>query len=81
MKRLRILVTGTLLMAAMLVLTMSPALSITKTIDKASPVLSAVSSGGIPVPTMICDVVGKDAGIIGWRNGTCWVFHPAPTSL
>jgi hypothetical protein len=58
------LITVTLLIAAMLVLTMSPALSITKTIDKASPVLSASGSVGTPVPTVVCGM-----GSIGAERG------------
>jgi hypothetical protein len=76
-RRFMMLVTLAVLMTAMLVLTMSPALSITftKPIDKASPVLSAVSSGGTPVPTVVCNVVGDASGTIGWQNGQCWVFY------
>jgi hypothetical protein len=75
MRRFIVLVTVAVLMTAMVAL---PALArpIIKPCRPNDP-----SCNGTPVPTMICDVVGKGAGIIGWRNGQCWVFHPAPTSL
>ena len=34
---------------------------------------------GTPLPTVVCAVTAEDSGgLIGWRNGTCWVFHPVP---
>lgn len=78
MRRFVVLVTVVVLVAAMVVLSVSPALAITKRIEKASPVISAVSSGGTPVePTWACETV---AGVGGfqWRDGgeVCWLTLP-----
>ena len=78
MRRLTRLVTVVLFVAALLMLSMSPALAITRTVDRASPVISAVSSGGTPVePPWACETV---AGVGGfeWREGgeVCWLTLP-----
>jgi hypothetical protein len=69
MRRLMLLVTVVLLMTAMLVL-------------GAGPALAAISStGGTPLPTVVCESQAATSPSVGWRNGTCWVFHPTATSL
>ena len=64
-----VLVTIVVLMTAMLVVAVAPALA-----------SAALTVKGEPMPTVVCDVVGDDSAIIGWRNGTCWVFHPVPVA-
>jgi hypothetical protein len=74
MRRLMVLVTVVLLMTAMLVLTMTPASAVA-----GPPALLSRTTVGAGVPTVICEVTADDSGgLIGWRNGTCWVFHPVP---
>jgi hypothetical protein len=76
MRRLMILVTIVVLMTAMLA---PPALSrATTTPCELTPEGCTGPFGGTPLPTVVCDVVGGDSAIIGWREGTCWVFHPVP---
>jgi hypothetical protein len=82
MKRPMMLVTVLLVMMATLVL--SPVAAMARPVldpcfNRPPPAFCPIP--GTPVPTLICDVVGKEAGIIGWRNGTLWVFHPAPRSF
>jgi hypothetical protein len=65
MRRLMVLVTVVLLITAILVFSAAPALA-----------SSTIMVKGEALPTMICDVLADDLPLIGWRNGTCWVFHP-----
>lgn len=66
MRRFIMLVTVVLLMTAMLVLS-------------AGPALAAISSGGgTSLPTLVCESQAATSPSVGWRNGECWVFHPAP---
>jgi hypothetical protein len=69
MRRLMMLVTVAVLMTAMLVATIVPALAI-----PGPPARSG--SVGTPLPTVVCELPAAASPNIGWRNGTCWVFHP-----
>lgn len=75
MRRFMVLVTAVLLMTAMLVVSAAPAAAFVR-VD----VSEEFPFGGTPVPTVVCEVAADGSGPIGWRNGTCWVFHPVPTS-
>jgi hypothetical protein len=74
MRRLMMLVTVVVLMTAMLVVTTAPALAIP------GPPARAVSSGGTPLPAVVCESPAAASPNIGWSNETCWVFHPVPVS-
>jgi hypothetical protein len=67
MRRFIILVTVMLLMTAMLVVS-------------AGPALAAISSGGgTPLSTVVYESQAAISSLsVGWRNGTCWAFHPVP---
>jgi hypothetical protein len=68
-----VLVMVVLLMTAMLVASVTPALAVALR----PPVAGKMGGGGTPVDPIVCTVVAEDSLLIGWRNGTCWVFHPA----
>jgi hypothetical protein len=68
-----VLVMVVLLMTAMLVASVTPALAAALR----PPVAGNMGGGGTPVDPIVCTVVTEDSLLIGWRNGTCWVFHPA----
>jgi hypothetical protein len=72
-RRFMVLVMVLLLTTAMLVASAAPAF--------AGKVRFWTFDAGTPVPTVVCDVVTDDSGIIGWRNGQCWVFHPSAISF
>jgi hypothetical protein len=42
----------------------------------AAPALAAtlMFGRGTPVDPVVCTVLADDSPVIGWRNGTCWVF-------
>jgi type 1 fimbria pilin len=65
MRRFILLVTVVLLMTALLVFSAAPALA-----------AATITVKGEAVPPVVCDVTADDSPLIGWRNGTCWVFHP-----
>jgi len=72
MRRFIVLVTVVLLMTAMLVASGSHTLA-----APLRPPIAAISStGGTPVDPVVCTVMAENSPLIGWRNGTCWVFHP-----
>ena len=75
MRRLMVLVTVALLMTAMLVASAAPALAALR-----PPIAAISSTGGTPVDPVVCTVVAENSPQIGWRNGTCWVFHPVSVS-
>lgn len=60
------LVTLVLLMTTMLVVTMGPALAVVERFPKT----------GTPLPTEVCESPVVASQLIGWSNGTCWIFHP-----
>jgi hypothetical protein len=73
-----LLVTVVLLMTAMLVESAAPAM--------ARPTICPCCGpegcwGGTPVPAVVCKEAADTSPFIGWRNGTCWVFHPTPQSF
>jgi hypothetical protein len=51
----------------------------------AIPALAAlrppVAKDGTPAPDTVCESQLATSPSVGWRDGTCWVFHPAATSL
>jgi hypothetical protein len=78
MRRFMVLVTVVVLMTAMLVASAAPAAAFARVdVSEEFPFLV---TGGTPVPTVACDVAADGSGPIGWRNGTCWVFHPVSVS-
>ena len=74
MRRLMMLVTVVLVMTALLVASAVPVL--------AKPVICPYEDcpyrpgGGTPLPTVVCETPVATSPLIGWRGGTCWVFHP-----
>jgi hypothetical protein len=72
MRRFIMLVTVVLLMTAMLVASATPALAAAIR----PPIAGVMGGGGTPVDPVVCTVVADGSPLIGWRNGTCWVFHP-----
>lgn len=73
MRRFMVLVTVALLMTAMLVVSAAPALARPTICPSCEP---NCPCSGTPIPWKVCEVVADDSGLIGWRDGTCWVFHP-----
>ena len=71
MRHFMVLVTVVLLMTAMVVASVTPALAALR-----PPVASVTGGGGTPVDPVVCTVVAEDSPLIGWRNGQCWVIHP-----
>ena len=61
-----VLVTVALLMTAMLAASAAPALA---RFEVGGPVT------GTPVNPTACESPAVISPIIGWRDGTCWVFH------
>ena len=59
------LVTVVLLMTSMWAVTMSSALAVVERFPKM----------GTPLPLEACESPAGISPIIGWRGGTCWVFH------
>ncbi len=66
MRCFMVLVTLVLLMTAMLIVTMGPALAVVERFPKT----------GTPLPTVVCESPAVASPLFGWSNGTCWVFHP-----
>ena len=72
MRRMMVLVTMVLLMTAMVVVMVAPALAV------AGPPARAVSSGGVPVDPMACEMFANGSGMFAWREGgVCWFTPPA----
>jgi hypothetical protein len=69
MRRFIVLATVVLVMTAMLLASAAPALA------------SIRGGGGTPAPAEVCESDLATSPSVGWRNGQCWVFHPAATSL
>ena len=76
MRRFMVLVTVVVLMTAMLVAALTPALAVTREPDDGNP-----HPDGTPLPATVCESELATSPSVGWRNGTCWVFHPTATSL
>jgi hypothetical protein len=72
MKRLRITLVATLLMLVLVSSVATPALAF---VIGGPPVLER---RGTPIPPTVCESQVVNSPNIGWRDGTCWVFHPAP---
>jgi hypothetical protein len=70
MRRFMMLVTVVLLMTAMLVASAAPAMA-----------AKIRTFPGTPLPTVVCEEAPDGSGPVGWRDGTCWVFHPTATSF
>jgi hypothetical protein len=70
MRRMMVLVTVVLVMTAMLLASAAPAVAVR--------FWTFGPGSGTPVPTTVCESPAVVSSLIGWRNGTCWVFHPAP---
>jgi hypothetical protein len=82
MKRLMMLVTVVLVMAAMLVVAMAPTFAVTREPDDGNPLTTGSRAGpawGVPVTTTACDTVAGVAGF-EWRAGgdVCWLNLPVP---
>ena len=76
MRRFMVLVTVVVLMTAMLVGGAAPVLAkpIICPYDDCPP---GHPSGGTPLPALVCETPVATSPLIGWRGGTCWVFHPS----
>ena len=72
MKRLRITLVATLLMIVLVSSVATPALAF---VIGGPPVHERK---GTAIPPTVCESPVVDSSNIGWRNGTCWVFHLAP---
>jgi hypothetical protein len=72
-RRLVVLVTVALFMVAMLVVMAAPAMAAAIR----PPIAGIMGGGGTPVPATVCESQAVISPLIGWRNGTCWVFHPS----
>jgi ABC-type proline/glycine betaine transport system substrate-binding protein len=70
MRRLMMLATVVVLMTALLVATAAPALA-----GKVRFWTFGTDSG-TAVPAVVCQVTVEHSPLIGWRDRTCWVFHP-----
>jgi hypothetical protein len=79
MRRLVLLVTVVLLMTALLVASAAPVLARGVLCPCTYDSGPCSCRPGTALPTVVCDVCA-DGTIIGWQNGQCWVFYPAPTS-
>jgi hypothetical protein len=77
MRRFMVLVTVVVLMTAMLVVSAAPALSRTVICPSCE---GTCPCSGTAIPRKVCEVVADDSPNIGWRNETCWVFHPVSVS-
>jgi hypothetical protein len=73
-KRLMVLVTVVLLMAAMLAFTALPALAAALR----PPVAGIGSGGGTPVDPAACELFADGSEMFAWRSGgVCWFTPPA----
>jgi len=68
------LVTASLLVAAMLVLTASPAIAAAVR----PPIAGIMGGGGAPVDPAACEVLADGSAMFEWRpGGVCWFTPPA----
>jgi hypothetical protein len=70
MRRFIMLVTAVLLMTVMLVSTAAPSFAVPERVYN-----------GTPVHATVCESPAAASPLIGWSNGTCWVFYLAPTNF
>ena len=74
MRRFTLVVTVALLMMVVLLASGGAVL--------AKPVICAYDDcppghpNGTPLPALVCETPVATSPLIGWRGGTCWVFHP-----
>jgi hypothetical protein len=80
-KRLMMLVTVVLVMTALLAGSAVPAMAAVNSQSGGGVSFGAggstrMTSGGTPLPTVVCQTSVVVAPNVGWRGETCWVFHP-----
>jgi hypothetical protein len=75
MKRLMLLVTVALLMAAMLLAGTAPAMAAAIR----PPIAGIMGGGGVPVDPAVCGALADGSAMFGWRAGgeVCWFTPPA----